>query len=149
MKNFEYAQKRNSKKRFKMPALKIGEKYSIPLPLIPLVPLWLGVIIYNEFHDWNYRRQEWSEEKATKVLNHFLPYVMEWNEEENSYFYCMDWHYGGSTLAKYSPIGLKTWARKYSYEIFRFLKDKYENPDFVKTIEDDYYEKWVKFEKRG
>ena len=38
--------------------------------------------------------------KATKVLDYFLPYVLEYDEESQAYYYCMDWIYSGSDMAK-------------------------------------------------
>lgn len=150
MKKFEYAKERalNKKAKFKMPTIKTAN-YEIPLWGLLVLPLVIIAIVYDKIKDWNYLRQEWSEEKATKVLNCFLPYSLEFIEEDNAYYYCLGWHNSGDKLAKRAPINLKRWAKKFGYKTFQYLEEKYENPDFIKTIENDGYDKWIKFEKRG
>ena len=145
MKTFEYAQTKNTKKSFKMPNIKF-DKYDIPLLALPIAPF---VIACDKFNDWNYRRQEWSEEKATKALNYFLPHVLEFVEEDNAYYYCTNWHYDGWNIAKKVPFGMKKWAKKFGYETLKYLEEGYENAEFSKSIEKDYCDTWIKFEKKA
>lgn len=145
MKTFEYAQTKNTKKSFKMPSIKF-DKYNIPLWALPIAPF---VIACDKFNDWNYRRQEWSEEKATKALNYFLPHVLEFVEEDNAYYYCTNWHYDGWNIAKKVPFGMKKWAKKFGYETLKYLEEGYENAEFSKSIEKDYCDTWIKFEKKA
>lgn len=142
MKNFEYA--KNKKRIIKMPTIETNN-YSIPLWALPIAPF---IIAYDKFDKWNYKRQNWDEKKATKVLNYFLPYVIEYDKEKQAYYYCMDWRYRGSDIAKKVPIGLKKWTKKFGFETLNYLENTYEKTDFLKTIEKDYNGTWIKFEKR-
>lgn len=145
MKTFEYAQTKNNKKTFKMPSIKTAN-YNIPLWALPIAPF---VIIYDKFNKWNYNRQQWSEAKATKALNYFLPYVLQFVEEDNAYYYNTDWRYNGWDIAKRVPFGMKKWAKKFGYKILLFLENGYENEHFSKSIGKDYPEIWLKFEKKA
>lgn len=115
MKNFEYAKIKaeTKEKTFKMPTIKTNT-YNIPLWALPIA---LFVIVYDKFNEWNYNRLIWDEKKATKVLDYFLPYALEYNKENQAYYYCMNWGYYGLSVAKKVPIGLKAWSKKFSYEI--------------------------------
>lgn len=145
MKTFDYAQNKNNKKSFKMPHIKTVN-YDIPLWALPIAPF---VIAHDKFSKWNYHRLQWSEEKATKALNYFLPHVLEFVEDENAYYYCRQWRYKGYQIAKRVPLGMKTWVKKFDYDILSFLETGYENEQFSKSIEQDYEDTWIKFEKRG
>lgn len=106
---------------------------------IPLVPFVM-------FKDWRYDRMVWNEAKATKVLNAILPKELEWVEEDNAFYYSMDWNPYG--IGKKAPRRYKNWANKFSWKLRDFIRDGYENPDYIKTyLYDDGG--WVKFEERA
>ena len=67
---------------------------------------------------------------------------------DNAYYYCTSWHYSGRNIAKKVPFSMKKWTKKFGYEILKYLEDSYENAEFSKSIEKDYYDTWIKFEKR-
>jgi hypothetical protein len=89
----------------------------------------------------------WSAERATKVLNHVLPKVLEWVEEDKAYYYCMDW--GTSNLWRGAKRTDRKWAQKWQYQLRDFIKEGYENELYSKSVEKDYYDTWVKFEERA
>ena len=106
---------------------------------VPLVPFEL-------LNYWRYNRMKWSDEKATKVLDAILPNELEWVEEDNAFYYCMDWDPHG--IGKKAPRRYKKWSNKFSWDLHRFIRDGYENPDYIKTyLNDDGG--WVKFEERA
>ena len=107
---------------------------------VPLVPFEL-------LKDWRYNRMKWSDEKATKVLDAILPNELEWVEEDNAFYYCMNWDPHG--IGRKAPRRYKNWANKFSWKLHDFIRDGYENPDYIKTYIDDGYEGWVKFEERA
>lgn len=144
--NFEHAKTRGTRKHFKMPTIKT-EEYEFSILILPIAPL---LIVCDKIHKWNYNRQQWSEEKATKVLDYFLPHVLEYDEEEDCYWFSTSWQYYGRNFAKHAPVGLKTWAKKFGYEIRTFVPTGYEKNGYTKTVECnewDDYEQWVKFTK--
>ena len=55
----------------------------------------------------------------------------------------MSW--GSSSLYRKAPRKYREWADKFEYRLQQFIKEGYENVDYVKTIEKDYYDTWVKF----
>ena len=139
MKKFDYAKKVNSKKWWII-RIKNYNFYIWGLPFVPFI------LLANKFKDWQYNRLEWNETTAKKVLDHVLPYKLEWVEEDNAYYYCMDWI---PSFTRHAPLLYKKWARKFSYKIAEYLRDKYEHEDYIKTIEFDGYDTWIKFEKKA
>lgn len=106
---------------------------------IPLVPFVM-------FKDWRYDRMVWNEAKATKVLDAILPKELEWVEKDNAFYYSMDWNPYG--IGKKAPRRYRNWANKFSWKLHDFIRDSYENPDYIKTyLYDDGG--WVKFEERA
>ena len=69
--------------------------------------------------------------------------ILEWVEEENAFYFCMQWG-EGIYWRKAKRIDRK-WAKKFCYKIKSYLEDEYENAQYTKTVERDYYETWIKF----
>ena len=117
-----------------------GKKYSYYIWALPILPI---VLLADKIKDYNYKHRVWSEEKATKVLDYVLPQVLEWVEEDNAFYYSMEW--GHSQLWKKARRRDRKWAYKFDYRLHNFIKDGYENAEYTKSIDKDYYETWIKF----
>lgn len=141
-KDFSYAKMRQEKQSRKKWWIINGEKYSYYIWALPFIPF---VLLYDKISDYLYARRVWSEEKAIKVLDHVLPHVLEWVEEDDAYYYCMDWGY--SNLWRTAPLTMRKWARKFGFNLHQFIKTNYQKDGYEKTIEGDRYETWVKFKK--
>lgn len=139
MSKFDNAKKKALRKGNKMPVVKIGKYYQVPVLALPLFPF---VYCWDRYQERSYNRRTWSEEKATKVLDQILPKCLEWVEEDNAYYYCMEW--STSLLWKNAGVNRK-WALKFSGKLRDFIKEGYENKNYTKTVESDWYETWVKF----
>ena len=120
-----------------------GKRYSYYIWALPLVPF---VTLYDVMSQRADKRRVWSAERATKVLNHVLPKVLEWVEEDKAYYYCMDW--GTSNLWRSAKRTDRKWAQKWQYQLRDFIKEGYENEHYSKSVEKDCYETWIKFEER-
>lgn len=120
------------------------KKYSYYLWALPLVPF---VELYDRVNDYCYERRVWSAERATKVLDHVLPKVLEWVEEDKAYYYCMDW--GTSNLWRGAKRIDRKWAYKWEVQLQQFIRDGYTNSNYIKSEEKDFYEIWIKFEERA
>ena len=130
-----------TKKSFKKWYIITIKGFCFPFWLFPLLPF---AMLEKAYKDWSYRRLLWTDEKATKVLNKTLSHILEWVEEDNAFYYSMDWQ--PSHFCIYAPTFSKKWVRKFKYDLQRFLKEKYENPDYIKEIEvDKYQDVWIKF----
>lgn len=121
-----------------------GKRYSYYVWALPLVPF---VALYDVMSQRADKRRVWSAERATKVLNHVLPKVLEWVEEDKAYYYCMDW--GADNLWRGAKRSDRKWANKWRYQLRDFIKEGYENEHYSKSVEKDYYDTWVKFEERA
>ena len=115
---------------------------------------WAAPIIpFFEFYDWANRkmdaRQKWDEEKASHLLNKYiLPHYLEWVEEEKAFYYAwiMSPEYSYDRLC---PRRYGRWLRKHGYWVQQYLRDGYENSDYIKTRIVEYGDTWIKFEERA
>ena len=140
MKNLDKAKKAKQKQNKKWYILHT-KKYSYYIWALPLLPF---VILIDYIKDWYYNRLIWSNERAIKVLNKALPKIIEWVEEDKSFYYCMDW--GTSQLYNRAPFFSRKWARKFAWKLHRFIKEEFEIEGYKKSIETDNYEEvWVRF----
>ena len=138
---FDKAQE--TKKRKGLKKYHVG-KYVFNILQAPLVPIvWAA----DKITDYKYNKLVWSEEKATKMLDKILPKVLEYVAEENAYYYCCEWRC--YCLIDKAPIKEKMWVKKFIGHLVDYLENGYENENYIKTIEKDYYEKWIKFAERG
>lgn len=114
--------------------------YSVYIWALPILPV---VLLADYIDDRNYKKRVWNEQIATKILDKVLPKVLEWVEEDNAFYYCMNWN--SSALYCKAPRKYRKWACKFSYRLQQFIEEGYENADYVKTVEKDYCDTWVKF----
>lgn len=130
---------RNKRMKKFNPYIYIGnyEFFVLALPIAPFFIAW------EKFDDWNYKRMEWDEERATKILDYVLPKTLEWVEEDNAFYYCLEW--SPSKISNSAKIIDKKWCKKFEYDLRRFIKKGYENSDYTKTIEEDWDGTWIKF----
>lgn len=132
---FEKA-KNKSKKSWYMVNTK---NYQIPLWVLPITPFVIGI---SKLHDWFYDRIKWDERKATKVLNHVLPKILDYDKDEDAYYYCMDWGYN---LWHKAPLKYRCFAHKYYVQLHSFIKNKYVVKGYCKSVINDGYDEWVEF----
>lgn len=130
--------KQNNKKKVNL-KVRIGE-YRVIFWALPIFPIFLAI---EKIKDWHYNHLVWSEKKATKVLDKILPKVLEWAEKDNAYYYCMEW--GAYRLHERASIFYRAWAKKFSSKLQIYLRDAYENKNYTKEIEKEYYDEWIKF----
>ena len=144
MKNNTFDKAKETKTNKKKWYIINGKRYSYYVWALPLVPF---VTLYDVLSQRADKRRVWSTERATKVLNHVLPKVLEWVEEDKAYYYCMDW--GTSNLWRGAKRSDRKWTQKWQYQLRDFIKEGYENELYSKSVEKDYYDTWVKFEERA
>ena len=119
-------------------------KYTVYFWAIPLLPF---ALLVDGIKEYNYKRRVWDEKIATKVLDKVLPQVLEWVEDDKAYYYCMEW--GISSLWRKAPRRYRKWADKFAFDLQRYIRDGYENADYIKEIEvDGCFETWVKFTEK-
>ena len=119
------------------------QAYFWALPILPFYHFW------KKFKEWKYDRLVWDEERATKVLNKILAKKLDWDEEDEAFYYCMGW--GRNNFDRYVPFWHKKWTRKFSTKLHYFVQDGYQNADYVKTVikpDNSWDETWVKFSEK-
>lgn len=144
MKNNTFDKAKRTKSRKKWYIVRAFGYDNVYLWGVPFVPF---VLLSDKYKSWRYNRMVWSEEKATKMLNRILPKMLEWVEEDNAYYFCMDWGY--SNYQYQVPLWHRKWVRKFASKLREFVRDGYENPKYIKEHENDGYDEWVRFEERA
>jgi hypothetical protein len=143
MTTFDKAKKRNNpRKKWWIVNIKGYRVYLWGVPFVPFILLrdWCA--------DRKYENLVWSDEKATQMLDKILPKFLEWVEEDEAYYFCMEWGY--SNYQYQVPIWHRAWVRKFGSKLREFVREGYENPKYIKEHENDGYDEWIKFiEKRG
>ena len=125
-----------AKNKPKKPWYMVNTKnYQIPFWVLPIAPIVIGI---SNLSDWFYDRIKWDEHKATKVLNHVLPKILDYDKDEDAYYYCMGW--GTYNLWHKAPL-----RYKYEFKLPPFIKDKYMAKGYCKSVINDGYEEWVEF----
>ena len=120
------------------------KKYQFPFWVSPIVPFVIGISALN---DWLYDYIKWDEGKATKVLNHVLPKILDYDKDENVYCYCMSW--GTYSLWKKAPLRYRLFAHKYDFKLQEFIRDKYMVKGYCKSVMTDWGQEWVEFRPIG
>jgi uncharacterized protein (DUF2344 family) len=107
-----------------------------------LYPLVFVIWIYESISEKHYKSLIFTDEKANKIVNRYLIKVFDISEERLSF--CMNW--SSWCFENHAHLWDKTWCRKYRYEIFDFIKNKYEIKGYTKSIVEDY-DVWIVFKK--
>lgn len=138
MKTFEQVKKRTEKREKNKNKKKWWiiktENYTIPIYFLPFA---IFIIPFDKLKNYIYNSMTWNEEKAKKVLDKMLPRILEWNKEENHYW-CHIRKYGWWYSQKRIPFYYKKWTNKFSYELKKYLIEKYELEYYTKEVLDDY-----------
>ena len=134
-----------AKNKPKKPWYMVNTKnYQIPLLVLPIAPIVIGI---SKLSDWFYDRIKWDERKATKVLNYVLPKILDYDKDEDAYYYCMGW--GTYSLWHKAPLRYKCFVKKYHLGLHSFIKDGYMVKGYCKSVINDGYEEWVEFRPIG
>ena len=89
-----------------------------------------------------------SEEKAKKVLDKTLPKVLAYDTKNDEYYFGTNWNVR-ALLVKHAPIRWRKWTDKFPSSLCKYLKDTYENKDYIKTIEEDFEGSWIIFKEKA
>ena len=134
-----------AKNKPKKPWYMVNTKnYQIPLWALLIAPFVIGL---GKLNDWFYDRIKWDERKAAKVLNHVLPKILDYDKDEDAYYYCMDW--GTYILWDKAPLRYRRFAKKYHLSLHSFIKDGYMVKGYCKSVINDGYDEWVEFRPIG
>lgn len=147
-KNFDEAKTKKTKKRNPLDFMAVDFNmwdYSFHVSVL-LIPLAIAVGCHRRMKDEYWRSLEWDEKKAEKLLDKRLGKVLEWDEDNDAYWFSMNWN--SRYLTDKAPFGMRTWARKYNNEVLKYLENGYHHPTYRKLTETDCWgDKWLKFEE--
>ena len=86
-------------------------------------------------------RNEWSEERANKIFNYYIPRKAEWSEEEKTFFICHNWFgWYFDSAKKYLKFKDRRFWKLHNYggggDLRRYLINEFELEGFTKEIGD-------------
>ena len=146
MKDFEYAKTRYAKEKTKSKRkwwIINGKNYDYYIWAAPIIPFF---VLADRIKERNYKKRVWDEEKAKKVIDTALPYVLDYDEGDDCYLFSYAW--SPYTFEKHAPRYLRKWAHKYAYQVRAYLFDKYQKDGWVKEIDNaEEWNKWAIFRK--
>jgi len=112
-----------------------------------LFPFWIGSILLKKIRAWLNSKEKWSEERATEILNYYIPRASEWNEKDKCLYFFdngLEWNY------KLAKRYLKLKDRRFwkvnccwwGGEMRSFLMNKFELEGFTKEL-GNCFEGWT------
>lgn len=106
-----------------------------------LFPFWIGSILSKKIRTWLDSKERWNEERATEILNYYIPRTSEWDAEDKS-FYFFDNGLGWNLSLAKRYLKLKDrrfWKVNCCWwggEMRSFLINKFELEGFTKELGD-------------
>ena len=104
-----------------------------------LFPFWIGSILIEKIRAWLDSKEKWSEERATEILNYYIPRASEWNKEDESFYFFdngLGWNYrlAKRYLKRKDRRFWKVHSSWWGGKIRNFLIDKFELEGFTKEL---------------
>lgn len=126
MKDFEYAKKQRKKEKQKPWYLINTKEYSFYIWATPAVPI---CILIEKYQKWVYNRLKWDKDTAKRVLDRTLPYILEYDQTDNYYYYDrVIW------LPDKAPRKYKAWTSKFITKLQAYLADEYQKAGYKKVV---------------
>lgn len=106
---------------------------------IILFPIWIYVEISDRIKKWNYERTTWDEKRADEILNRYIPKSSDWLSEKKAFWF-FDNGYGWEFQSAKKFLKRKDYLfwRKFSWEIEKYLINKFELEGFEKEVINTY-----------
>lgn len=142
--SFRKAKKKAERKKYKLWYIFKAGKWECFFFLVPLIPF---VELSERIKAKKYNNLVWSDKKAKKVLDKTLPKALNYDTNENEYYFGTDWN--TRVLVKNTPIRWRKWADKFSSSLYEYLKNTYENESYIKTVEESCTGNWVIFKEKN
>lgn len=101
--------------------------------------IYLPSVAYEKIKKYLRSRIEWSEERATEILNYYIPRRAEWDDEDKEFFffengYGWSFHFAKKYLKRKDYAFWKKFSSSWCYEIRKFLVKDFELEGFSKTV---------------
>lgn len=101
--------------------------------------IYLPSVACEKIKNYLKSRIEWSEERATEILNYYIPRRAEWDDEDKEFFffdngYGWSFHFAKKYLKRKDYAFWKKFGSSWCYEIREFLVKDFELEGFSKTV---------------
>ena len=106
--------------------------------------IYLPSVAYEKIKKYIHKQIVWSEERATEILNYYIPRRAEWDDEKKEFFF-FDNGYGWNFRLAKKYLKRKDYAfwkkfgSSWCLEIREFLVKDFELEGFTKEVVEDYY----------
>lgn len=106
--------------------------------------IYLPSVAYEKIKKHAREQIKWSDERATEILNYYIPRRADWEDEDKAFFF-FDNGYGWSFQSAKKYLKRKDYAfwkkfgSSWCFEMREFLVKKFELDGFTKEVNYDYY----------
>ena len=106
-----------------------------------LFPLWAGIVIKDKINARLNANEEWSEERATEILNYYIPRRANWCEDKQCFYFFdngMGWNrtYAKKFLKRKDRRFWKVNCDWWGGKMRDFMIEKFELEGFTKKVGD-------------
>lgn len=120
-------------------ARKWWSKNSYKVWRVILFPVWFGILAWNKINNHLNNKQEWSEERATEILNYYIPRRAQWDEKKQCFYFFdngMGWCFTDAKkfLKRKDRRFWKTNCGWWGGKIRTFTIEKFELEGFTKEL---------------
>lgn len=104
-----------------------------------LFPLWIGSVLLKKINAWLNDKEEWNEERATKILNYYIPRRAKWDAKDKKFYFFdngMGWDIGFAKryLKLKDRRFWKVHCGWYGGKMRNFLMNRFELQGFTKEL---------------
>ena len=114
------------------------EKNGYKILRVVLFPIWIVAVLKDKISEYLLDREVWSDERATEILNYYIPRRADW-DDNNKEFYFFDngryWH-NKKYLKIKDRLFWKANSSPWGGDIRSFLIDKFDLEGFTKELGD-------------
>lgn len=106
--------------------------------------IYLPSVVYEKIKKYRRNQIVWSDERATEILNYYIPRRADWEDEDKAFFF-FDNGYGWGFQSAKKYLKRKDYAfwkkfgSSWCLEMREFLVKKFELEGFTKEVNYDYY----------
>lgn len=106
--------------------------------------IYLPSVVYEKIKKYRRKQIVWSDERATEILNYYIPRRADWEDEDKAFFffdngYGWSFHSAKKYLKRKDYAFWKKFGSSWCLEMREFLVKNFELEGFTKEVNYDYY----------
>lgn len=114
------------------------EKNGYKILRVVLFPIWIATVLKDKISEYLLDREVWSDERATEILNYYIPRCADWNADDKEFYFFDNgrgWH-DKKYLKLKDRLFWNAHCSPWGGDVRSFLIDKFELEGFTKELGD-------------